>query len=260
VTDAVILLHGWPGSPGDFRRVVPLLDGRRLLVPDLFRPGGGDGDGDEWAAADRHAGRILDLLRAERLERPVVAGYDIGSRIAQALARLAPDELAGVVVTPAYPGIADRAARPDAQARAWYQHFHRLELSAALVDGDARAVRAYLGHFWRTWSADPALAGGEEFDALVASYARPGAFRRSTAWYRANRGYAADVPGRVPTVMLWPEADPLFPPAWSDAVGDWFTDVRLVPVPGCGHFVPLEAPEAFAAAVRAVAALTESGG
>jgi pimeloyl-ACP methyl ester carboxylesterase len=251
VTDAVILLHGWPGSAADFRRVVPLLEGRRVLVPDLFRPGTDELD-DEWAAADRHAGRLLDLVRAEGLERPVVAGYDVGSRIAQALARLAPDALAGVVVTPAYPGIADRTVHPAFQAHAWYQHFHRLDLSAELLDGDARAVRAYLGHFWRTWSADPALAGGEEFDALVASYARPGAFRRSTAWYRANRGYAASEPVRVPTVMLWPAADPLFPVPWADAVGEWFTDVRLVTVPGCGHFVPLEAPEAFAAAVTAV--------
>jgi pimeloyl-ACP methyl ester carboxylesterase len=247
VTDAVILLHGWPGSPDDFRRVVPLLAWRRVLVPDLFAPGAGEGDG--WAAADRHADRVLDLVRAERLERVVVAGYDVGSRIAQALARRAPDALAGVVVPPAYPGIAGRAAEPGAQARAWYQHFHRLELSTELVDGDPRAVRAYLGHFWRTWSADPALAGGEAFDALVASYARPGAFHRSTEWYRANRGYAADEPVRVPAVMLWPAADPLFPVAWADAVGEWFTDVRLETLPGCGHFVPLEAPEAFAAAV-----------
>src|SRR6478752_2094932 len=32
---AVVLLHGWPGDRHDYRAVVPLLAGRRVLVPDL---------------------------------------------------------------------------------------------------------------------------------------------------------------------------------------------------------------------------------
>jgi pimeloyl-ACP methyl ester carboxylesterase len=32
-------------------------------------------------------------------------------------------------------------------------------------------------------------------------------------------------------------------------VDDWFADAQVRPVDGAGHFTPLEAPEAFAAAV-----------
>jgi pimeloyl-ACP methyl ester carboxylesterase len=54
----------------------------------------------------------------------------------------------------------------------------------------------------------------------------------------------------VPLTILWPEHDPLFPRAWSDRVGEWFADVEVRPLDGVGHFMPLEAPEVFAAALR----------
>ena len=39
------------------------------------------------------------------------------------------------------------------------------------------------------------------------------------------------------------------PREWSDRVDDWFSDAQVRPLDGVGHFTPLEAPEAFAAAV-----------
>ncbi len=58
----------------------------------------------------------------------------------------------------------------------------------------------------------------------------------------------------VPTRMLWPDHDPLFPLAWADALDDWFSDVQLQVLPGVGHFVPLEAPDAVVDAIGALAA------
>jgi pimeloyl-ACP methyl ester carboxylesterase len=55
----------------------------------------------------------------------------------------------------------------------------------------------------------------------------------------------------VPTTVLWPEHDPLFPVAWSDRLGEFFDEVALRLLPSAGHFLPLEAPEAFAAEIRA---------
>jgi NAD(P)-dependent dehydrogenase (short-subunit alcohol dehydrogenase family) len=57
----------------------------------------------------------------------------------------------------------------------------------------------------------------------------------------------------VPTTVLWPEHDPLFPPAWSDRLADFFAAVRLHHLDGVGHVTPVEAPHAFAAAVTAAA-------
>jgi pimeloyl-ACP methyl ester carboxylesterase len=55
----------------------------------------------------------------------------------------------------------------------------------------------------------------------------------------------------VPTTVLWPAHDPLFPPDWSDRIDEFYADARLIPLPGAGHFTPLERPEEFAAAVIA---------
>ena len=50
--------------------------------------------------------------------------------------------------------------------------------------------------------------------------------------------------------MLWGDQDPLFPVAWAESVPESFTDAELRVLPGAGHFLPLEAPQAFADAVR----------
>ena len=242
----VVLLHGWPGAPSDYDPVLPLLDeGTHVLAPDLFGPRHAD------ATADAFAARVLEEAAAAGLERPVLAGYDIGSRIAQAAARTAPDRIAGLVITPAYPGIGDRGFTADRAAEVWYQHFHRLPVADAVLDGNRDAVAGYLAHFWTRWAAREGLATGAAFEAIVERYVAPGAMAASLAWYRQNRGYAADAPVSVPTTMLWPGADPLFPREWADALGDWFTDHELLVLEDVGHFVPVEAPEPFAAAVRA---------
>ena len=81
----------------------------------------------------------------------------------------------------------------------------------------------------------------------------------SINWYRSGAGAVArslaeQAPDRadriaVPTTVLWPEHDPLFPRAWSDRLDEFFADVRLRHLDGAGHFSPLEQPEEFAAAV-----------
>lgn len=243
----VVLLHGWPGSTEDFRRVIPLLpEGVRPIVPAL-RGFGPAFDGEITASestALAHAERVI-----AQLDGPAIfAGYDIGSRVAQTIARIAPELVHGLVVTPAYPGIGDRRNEPEMQEHFWYQHFHRNGLASTLLDGNPAAVRDYLTFIWSTWTNDPSILDDPEFDALVADYSRPGAFTASIQWYTANRIPAAETPTAVPTVMLWPSGDPLFPVRWADRFDEWFTNGRLERVESA-HFLPLEAPAVFAKAI-----------
>jgi pimeloyl-ACP methyl ester carboxylesterase len=162
-------------------------------------------------------------------------------------------------VAPPYPSFGHRPSGREAQAEFWYQHFHRLELSEALVDGDLDAVRTYLGHFWHHWAGDRDLLEPAQLDALAAMYARPGAFRASIAWYRAGAGSLSQPavpehpPLTLPVVALCGTHDPLFPVAWTDALHLDFADVDLRVLEDVGHFTPLQAPDAVAAAVRDVA-------
>jgi pimeloyl-ACP methyl ester carboxylesterase len=261
----VVLLHGWPGARSDQREVAALLRDRAdVVVPDLRGFGGSDRHDrppPDAYSADAQADSVCGLIEELALDRPVLAGYDVGSRVAQAVARRLPDDLRGLVLCPPLPGIGERILEPAAQQEFWYQPFHQLELSETLVDGDARAVRAYLAHFWDHWSAPGWTPEPERLDALAALYARPGAFRASIGWYRAGAGAVARSLAErapapldrvaVPTTVLWPEHDPLFPPAWSDRIDEWFADAELRVLDGVGHFVPVEAPGAVAEAISA---------
>ena len=262
---AVLLLHGWPGDRTDYRVVAPLVAaGADVIVPDLR--GFGESDKHEADPASQYnataqARSLIGLLGELALGPVVVAGYDIGSRIAQAIARDRPDLVRALVVAPPLPGIGEWILVPRAQREFWYQAFHNLELSTQLIDGRPDAVRTYLRHFWSRWSGPGYEPAGDHLDHLVSVYGSPGAFAASIAWYRGGAGsVAASLAERapdpgdriaVPTTVLWPEHDPLFPREWSDRVGEFFSAARLTWLDGVGHFSPLEAPEAFAAAVSA---------
>ena len=264
---AVLLLHGWPGDRTDYRKVVPLVSAAAdVIVPDLR--GFGESDKHEADPASRYnataqARSLIGLIDELALGRPVIAGYDIGSRIAQAIARDQPDLVRALVIAPPLPGIGDRILAPAAQREFWYQAFHNTELSAQLIDGQLDAVRAYLRHFWSHWSGPSFEPDSDHLDHLVSVYGAPGAFAASIAWYRAGAGSVAAslaerAPDRadriaVPTTVLWPEHDPLFPREWSDRIGEFFAAAELAWLDGAGHFSPLEAAGEFAAAIVAAA-------
>jgi pimeloyl-ACP methyl ester carboxylesterase len=266
--DPVVLLHGWPGDRTDYRGVVPLLAAScDAVVPDLR----GFGESDKHPAdpagqygAAAQARSVAALIRELGLVRPVLAGYDIGSRIAQAVARANPGLVRALVLAPPLPGIGRRILDPLPQREFWYQAFHQLALADDLLDGNPPALRDYLRHFWSHWSGPSFTLDDRRLDHLVSVYGAPGAFTASIAWYRAGAGSVAmsvreEPPARedriaLPATVLWPEHDPLFPPAWADRVHEFFGAAVLTFVDGVGHFAPVEFPGEFASAVRTAAA------
>jgi pimeloyl-ACP methyl ester carboxylesterase len=250
----VVLLHGWPGDRSDFRALVPRLRGCQVVAPDLR----GFGESDKHhvdptanytaaAQARSVAGLITDL----GLGRPVVFGYDVGSRVAQALGRTRPELVRSLVITPPLPGVGTRVFSEHGLQEYWYQTFHRLPVIDELIDGRPDAVRAYLRHFWTHWSGPDFEIAESDLDHLVSVYGPPGAFTASLGPYRAGAGTVALAHEKppapadriaVPATVLWPEFDPLYPRDWSDRLDEFFSDFRLRLVNGAGHFAPLEYP------------------
>lgn len=177
----VVLLDGWPGDRADYREVTPLLSGSAgVVVPDLRGLGESDKHAEHPAraySAEAQARSVLGLIDELGLQAPVIAGYDVGSRVAQTIARTSPDLVRAIVVSPPPPGVGDRVLSADAQREFWYQAFHQPDLAEEIIDGNRAAVRAYLRHFWSHWS-------GPAFHQADADLDRPRGRLRGTGRIR----------------------------------------------------------------------------
>ena len=262
----VVLLHGWPGFWYDWRRVLPHLVEEFDAVALDFRGFGGSDrpelPPEEFATEGRYAADVLALLDHLEVERCALVGHDIGAVVAQAVARQRPERVSALVLgNPSYPGVGGRRYEASAQREMWYQHLHVLPWSHRLIGHDRATVELYLGHFYDHWVGRKESVRPEEFRAIVETFARPGAVEASLGWYRARAAerarreftYDGDIPAKItcPTVVLWGELDPVFPPEWSDRLDEFFPNlVSLRRLPGVGHFVPFEAPEEMLKAIR----------
>jgi pimeloyl-ACP methyl ester carboxylesterase len=253
----IVLLHGWPGFWFDYRHVLPRIAGLgHAVAPDFFGFGKSNaihGDPVTTAGEESLAGDVLELLDFLALDRVVMVGQDIGSAVAPALARLAPERVhALVLLNPTHPFIGDKRYTPEAQREAWYQHFHLLPLAEALIDGDRHRVELYLSHFYEHWAGRDRIRP-PELATLVDIYARPGAFAASLAWYRARAAQRShrQVPAvvEVPTVALWGDRDPMRPLEQREGFERAFPRSTSRVLTGVGHFVAAEAPEAVAEAI-----------
>ncbi|QQS47795.1 MAG: alpha/beta fold hydrolase [Acidobacteriota bacterium] len=94
----VILLHGSPGDSGDFKRLVPVMDGKhRLIAPDL--PGFGRSTRRIPDYSIRaHAGYVLSMMDALGIEQAHVVGFSMGGGVALNLYDLAPRRVRSIVM------------------------------------------------------------------------------------------------------------------------------------------------------------------
>lgn len=254
----LLLLHGWPEYWRTWEPVMDRLGNRfTLIAPDLRGFGASSKPAGPWGAGD-HAGDLLALLDAMEVGRVGVVGHDVGGGVMLALARQAPERLSGLFFFDfVYPGIGSRMGTPDRLREIWYQSFHQMDFAPALVGASRDACRAYIGYILRHWSHRT-----EWCDAMledwVDNFLQPGNLQGGFAWYKAaNAGRIAMMQGQaptpppiaVPTCVRWAEHDPLFPYAWTDRLGETFTDLDLAMFEGVGHFPHREDPGRAAAEI-----------
>jgi 2-succinyl-6-hydroxy-2,4-cyclohexadiene-1-carboxylate synthase len=233
----VVLLHGFAGTGRAWDPVAQRLDRERYtaLAPDLRGHG---------AARDARpvsfAACVEDVLGAAPA-RFVLCGYSMGGRIAQHVALAAPERVERLVLVATTPGIPDEAERAARRADD--------ERLAAFADG------ATIEEFADRWAAQPLFAGTPPAAARIWREDMLRNDPRGLAAVLCGMGTGAmdSLWGRLgeltmPVTVLAGAEDPKFV-ALAERMVAALPNAELVVVPGAGHGLPREAPEAVSAAI-----------
>ena len=252
----LLLLHGWPEWSHAWRPVMTRLADRFDMVAPDFRGFGGSQKTSLEPAEDATpailAGDIVALADRLGLERFGIVSHDMGSMVAQAIARQHPGRVAGLYFfNCVYAGIGARFALPSHLGEIWYQQFHQKPWAAALVGSSRKACRIYLQAFLSHWSHRKDAFDGE-LEAWVDNFMRPGNLQGGFNWYRSvNAARMAMIEGRAlpmppistRTRVLWGAHDPVLKASWTDRLHEHFSNLQLDLAPDAGHFVHIECPE-----------------
>jgi pimeloyl-ACP methyl ester carboxylesterase len=265
----VMLLHGFPYDIHSYVDVAPLLAARgcRAIVPYLrgygptrFRDEKTPRSGEQAAiGAD-----LIALMDALAVKRAVFAGYDWGGRAACIGAAVWPDRCIGLVVVNSYL-IQDIAramvpAKPEREVPLWYQYYFQLERGRAGLAANRRGIARILWQQWSpNWNFDDAsfertavaFDNPDYVEVVIHSYRHRFGLADGDPQYAELQHRLAALPAiTVPTITFDGAADGVVAATDGSASAAKFTGRRVHRViPGVGHNLPQEAPEAFAGAV-----------
>ena len=266
----IVLFHGFPDDVHAYDRVAPPLAqaGHRVIVPYL-RGFGSTRFRDQKAprmAEQAAIGQdVIDFADALKLETFAVAGYDWGGRAAQVAAALHPNRVRAGVFVAGY-SIQDvfsrpRPAAPQVEAAFWYQWYFNTERGRAGLAENRRALCKLLWQQWSpTWKFSdaeyertaPSFDNPDFVDCVIHSYRHRNLNAPGEPQLEGiERQLAKRPPVDVPAIVLYGADDGLARPS-----ADGTADRRLFPklvdrriVPGAGHFLPRESPEAMSSAM-----------
>ena len=247
---AVVLLHGF-GDTGDMWTplAVELARTHRVVVPDLrgmglsSKPAGGYDK--RTQAGDIRA--VLDQLGIDRAD---VVGHDIGTMVAYAYAARYPDKTTKLVVMDApVPGVPpwDQIVRLPAL---WHFDLGGKDMQRLVAGRE----RIYLDRFWNDFAADPSRIDEATRAHYAKLYAQPGAMAAAFAQFQSIRKDAVDnaeslkAPLAMPVLAIGGEKS--FGANEAAVMRNAATDVTEVVMPGAGHWLMEEAPEATIKTVK----------
>jgi pimeloyl-ACP methyl ester carboxylesterase len=264
----VLLLHGWPYDVHSYEGVTPLLTsaGYRVIVPYVRGYGTTRFLSDETERNGQQAALGVDavaFMDALGVDRAIVAGFDWGARTANVVAALWPERCRATVSVSGYLIGSPQANRnplpPPAELSWWYQFYFATERGRL---GYERYRREFAKLIWHT--ASPTWAFDDRtFDRSARSFDNPDHVDVVIHNYRWRLGLAdgerrlddaerrlAEGPSiAAPTITLEGDANGAPHPEPSAYAAKFTGPYEHRTIPGVGHNLPQEAPEAFARAV-----------
>ena len=274
----VVLLHGFPDDAHAYDGVAPLLAAKGCRALSVYLRGFGpttflDATAPRTAEQAAIGQDVIDFADALQLRRFAVAGFDWGGRAACIASALHPDRVRAAVLVSGYTiqNTVQRGtpAAPDAARRLWYQWYFNTDAGR---DGLAQNRRALCALLWREWSPTwrftdamfnltaAAFDNPDFVDCVIHSY-RHRNFNAAgeQRFLDTEQRLAKRPPIEVPTIVLHGGDDAFGRPTAQITAAERATLPRIVDkriVEGAGHFVPHEKPEAMAAAILDVLAVS----
>jgi pimeloyl-ACP methyl ester carboxylesterase len=254
--EPLVLLHGWPQNWYCWRRLVPLLPGRRLIMPDLRGHGWSDAPGDGYEK-ENLVDDVLALMDALGLDVVGLVGHDWGGWTGFLAALRAPDRFSALLAL----GILHPFQTPTvAKALQAWRGAYQLLLAAPVVA--QAALRASPRFVAAAISAatvrDDANSSAERrlYGEVLQDPARA---RATTQLYRTfllrELPHLQRYQGQrlqVPTRLLIGDRDPIGSAAMLSGWQSHADDMTVEIVPSAGHFLPEEAPTEVAAEIKAL--------
>ncbi len=266
----VVLCHGFPELAWSWRHQIPALAaaGYRVIAPDM-RGFGGSSVPPEIEDYDilTLCGDMAALLDEEGEEQAIFMGHDWGSFVVWALAAYHPERVRAVAGL-SVPFIPRAPAPPIPIMRrhigedfyiVWFQ---QPGVADEALSRDVRRTLTTSRQWTASWAEEeganprrPDWLAEEDLQVYIDAFEKTG-FTGGLNWYRnMDRNWELTEPFKdrrieQPALFLTGELDLVrnFMPA--EAMNGWVTDLRRqVIVPGAGHWVQQQAPEAVNAAL-----------
>lgn len=250
---AVVLLHGY-GETGDMwaPMAVDLVRDHTVVVPDLrglglsAKPAGG-------FDKKTQAGDVAGVLDALKIEKADLVTHDIGNMVGYAFAAQHPERVTRFVLIDApLPGIGpweEVLKNP----LLWHFRFGGPDMERLVAGRE----RIYLDRFWNEFSADRTRFSEAAREHYANLYALPGAMHSGFSQFAAFDQDALDNQaflskgGKLKMPVLAIGGEKSFGPMMTTIMRFAAENVEEGIVPGSGHWIMEENPEATVTMVRA---------
>jgi|SRR5579871_6602867 len=247
--EPVLLLHGYPETWYDWRKVMPILSHRyTVIAPDMR----GLGDSTRPANGDYTKKSVADdvykLMQSLGYRQIYLVAQDMGGPVAVAYAAAHPDTIHKMVaVETGIPGYGLEAAMDTAHGGSWHFGFFADVDTALLLTREREKAFftqwAFRGHY----VTNKAAFTDAVINEYVRHYAAPGGMAAGFGYYRA---FAQDARDNARLFAQMKLAFPILAVGADHSFGDFTltnmrnvgTNVRGVIVKDCGHFVNEERP------------------
>jgi 2-succinyl-6-hydroxy-2,4-cyclohexadiene-1-carboxylate synthase len=234
----VVLLHGFAGTGRAWDPVIERLEPERYtaLAPDIR----GHGSASDARPIDFDA-VVADVLDAAPA-RFALCGYSMGGRVALHVALAAPERIERLILVATTAGIED--------------HAERAARRAADEQLAAFAETASIEEFAERWTGQPLFANTppDAVELWLEDLLRNDPRALAAVLRGTGTGAMAPLWDRLPdltmpTTVLVGERDAKFLAIARDRLVPAIPRAELIVLPGVGHGLPREAPEAIAAAI-----------